>query len=172
MRRRAGVSDQLKQVIGKHEIPVVVSSDGEFWAEWEGTSFRSTTFKGLRAKLLPKVRDDAKRCEVPAWRLSYHEGEAWEKITLIGLHGDNGNVLYTDSEGKTSQLGRLDGRVYRPLSGHEQQVHGALVKQVGVAQTALKKWLKTKKLEPGAAVRKAIGLPVDKRDDEFDDDDE
>jgi len=44
--------EQLAITIGGHVLPVVVSSEGEFYAEWEASTYHSTTFKGLRAKLL------------------------------------------------------------------------------------------------------------------------
>src|SRR5688572_23379728 len=109
----ARTREQLVMEIGKHRIPVVVDSQGLFWAEWEGDSFRSESFKGLRVKLLPKVREDAKRCELPALRRAY--SDEWEEITLVGIHADNGNVLYLDKEGKTHQAGRRETRIFRPL---------------------------------------------------------
>lgn len=155
--------------IGKHAIDVVVDSTGDFWAEWEGSSFRASTFKGLRVKLLPKVREDAKRCELPALLSGY--GKGWQEITLIGIHGDNGNVLYRDGDGKTLQLGRRDHRVYRVLSASERAACRRLEGRIRQAERALQEWLKPRRLEPGKIVRQAIGLPPDPRRDERLDDD-
>lgn len=165
------MKNRLEMTIGRHTLPVVVQHDGVFWAEWEGESYRSESFKGLRTKLLPKVRDDAKRCELPALLRDY--ADDWQEIWLIGIHADNGNVLYRDATGKTHQLGRRDRRVYRLIPPAEMAGHDALVAQVQAAQTALNRWLKTRVLLPGAAVRKAIGLPVETdRDDPLDPDED
>lgn len=153
-----------------NQISVVVDGTGTFWAEWEGDTFRSETFKGLRAKMLPKVRTDLKRCELPALRRAY--SDEWEEITLIGIHADNGNVLYRDADEKTHQVGRRDNRIYRPLTKMELREHDRLVARVKVAQGALNAWLKARVLYPGAAVRKVLGLPAEKNRDEPLDDDE
>lgn len=155
MKRR---SDIIIEIAG-HELPVVVTSDGVFWAEWEGESYKATTLKGLRVKLLPKVRTDTKRCEVPALYKSY--GDTFEPITLIGLHADNGNVLYRDKEGKTSQVGRRAITVYRPLNKAERNVYAALRQKVQRAERAVDSWLKARRIEPGKMVRAALGLPPD-----------
>jgi hypothetical protein len=153
------------------QIPVMVDSTGVFWAEWEGDSFRSETFKGLRVKLLPKVRVDAKRCERPAMLRSY--GGEWEYITLVGIHGDNGNVLYTDAERKTHQLSRRDRRVFRVLSDAELRELKKLEAAVDAARDKVNAWLKPRLMEPGKVVRQAIGLPPEKnRDEPIDDNDD
>lgn len=157
--------------IGRHTIPVVVSNEGLFWAEWEGDSYRSTTYKGLRVALLPKVREDAKRCSVPALVRDYNG--RWSPITLIGIHADNGNVLYLDEEGKTCQLSRRDRRILRPLTPAERRAHSQLVAKIKRAERTLNDWLKQRSLEPGKAVRQAIGLPAEpRRDDPIDDDED
>lgn len=157
--------------IGKNEIPVVVDHCGLFWAEWEGDSFRSETFKGLRVKMLPMVREDSKRCELPALIRSY--SDEWEHVTLIGIHADNGNVLYIDGDGKTRQLSRRDKRVFRPLTPPEFREHDRLRGKVKAAQNVLNDWLKQRVMEPGKAVRQAIGLPAEpNRDDPIDEDDD
>lgn len=158
------------QEIGRHKIPVTVDSEGVFWAEWEGESYRSETFKGLRVKLLPKVRDDLKRCEIPALLRGY-SGE-WEEILLVGIHADNGNVLYTDSERKTRQLSRRDRRVFRPLTPAELRECTRLEKRVELARSVLNAWLKERAIEPGKAVRARLGLPPEPRDEPFDDDED
>lgn len=168
-----GMNKGLEMVIGAHTIPVVVSSEGVFWAEWDGDSVRSETFKGLRAKLLPKVRTDAKRCAVPALLREY--AADWTPITLIGLHADNGNVLYRGADETTKQLSRRDRRIYRPLSPAELTAHAQLLAVVATAQGVLNRWLKKRVLLPGAAVRKAIGLPADPdrdRDDRVDEEED
>lgn len=147
----------LMMEIGKHKIPVTVDSSGTFWAEWEGDSFRSETFKGLRVKLLPKVRDDAKRCEIVVTLVSYSDDA--EDVTLVGIHGSNGNVLYLDKEGKTQQLGRRATTVHRHFTKRDRETlrrHNALVK---MAEKRRRDWLKSMRVEPGNLVRKAIGLP-------------
>lgn len=165
MGRQSGLSME----IGKHTIPVVVDSLGVFWAEWEGDSVKSETFKGLRTKLLPLVRVDAKRCELPALLRSY--GGEWEEITLVGIHGDNGNVLYIDSKGKTCQLSRRDRRVFRILRPVELRECRRMEQGIDRAREGLNAWLKQRVMEPGKAVRKAIGLPPEPaRDEPIDDD--
>lgn len=162
--------DQLVLEIGDEKIPVVVSHDGEFWAEWEGDSYKSTTFKGLREKLLPLVRVDLKRCAIPAMLKSYDDD--FRPITLVGIHASNGNALYLDADGKTHQTGKYSGRVYRPLTPAELHEFARLTKQVKLAERRVRDWLKPRAIAPGAEVRKALGLRPEPRTTEDIDHDE
>lgn len=157
MRRRRG--DGLVIAIDGHEIPVVVSNDGEFWAEWEGDSYKSTTFKGLRAKLVPFVKGDAKRVEIPAWLRDY-SGE-FTAVMLIGIHSGNGNALYLDGEGKTHQESAYQrGRFYRVLTIAELRAHERLQGNIKAAENELSAWLRKRAIIAGDVIRTRLGLPI------------
>ncbi len=153
MRLKTGLKIQL----GEWDIPVVIDDNGEFWAEWEGDSYQSTTFKGLRAKLLPVVRLDLKRVEIPALIRS---GGEWEPITLVGLHAGNDNALYLDAKGATHQVRAYGtGDIYPVLSPRDRAEHARLMDESKRASKKLNDWLTKRVLKPGAVIRTKLGLP-------------
>lgn len=145
--------------IGQHTIPVGVSWDGMFTADWEAETHKSTTYSGLRAKLLPLVREDLKRCHVAAFFRGY--GDDWKFITLIGIHAGNNNVLYVDSEGATHQESAHSRHVYRVLSKEELAECAALEADIKAASKRLSVWLKKRSIHAGNTVRRAIGMPIE-----------
>lgn len=164
--------------IGRHTLPVTVTGEGIFWCEWEGTGYSSGTFKGLRAKMLPLVRDDLKRCEVPALMENYNN--TLERITLIGIHASNGNVLYLDADGKTHQEGGRSDRVFHVLTGQEQARRRLLIAEVKKAERRLREWKKAHRMVAVKAVCEKLGIPLPERernrwrnddDDDTEDDD-
>lgn len=145
--------------IGQHTIAVRVSWDGMFTADWEAETHKSTTYSGLRAKLLPLVRGDLKRCHVAAFFRGY--GAGWKFITLIGIHAGNDNVLYVDADGETHQESAHSPRVFRVLSKDELAQCAKLEADIKAAETRLSLWLKRRAIHAGNTVRKAIGMPIE-----------
>lgn len=144
-------------------IQVTVNHDGIFWAEWEGDSYNAPTFEGLKKKLQPVVRTDLKRVAVPATFVSYN-GER-EDVTLVGLHGGNGNVLFVNHSDESKkgaiQQGNRWGndRFYRPFTEADRIEHNRLKADVETANKLLKRFLKARTIEPVNEVRKALKLP-------------
>ncbi len=154
MRQKTGLVIE----IGEWTIPVVVNDDGEFWCEWEGDSYHSTTFKGLRAKLMPVARVDIKRVEIPA--LQHWHADEWEPITLVGIHASNGNTLFVNSKGETHQVRSFSKHsIFQVLTAAERREHAKLYAAERKADRELAEWRKKKALKPGRVIREKLGLP-------------
>lgn len=149
-------------------VSVTVTSQGIFWAEWENESYQSESLKGLRVKLLKVVRPEAKRVEIPVLELNY-DGD-FRPITLIGLHAGNGNVLYLDGEGKTQQS-RYSERTFKVLTEDEMAEYRRLQADVATAGAARIAWLQARRVHAGNAIRKAMGLKLEKVEKKAGDDD-
>ncbi len=89
--------------------------------------------------------------------LEKYMGDQLEPITLIGLHAGNNNLLYEDSEGKTQQE-RSRLRCIRVVTAEEMLKFEQLKAAVTVAEEAVRTWVAARRIDPIAAIYKALGM--------------
>lgn len=152
----------LRMEIAGHTLEVTVRDDGEFWAEWEDTPYRSYSFSTLRRELTKVVRVDLKRCRVPMMLIGYRIEDP-EPIVLIGLHAGNNNLLYEDGEGKVQQE-RSRARCIRMATPAELKELAKLKAFVKAAEDDVKAWIDARRVDPLREIYLALGLKPPKCD--------
>lgn len=125
-------------------LPLFVrSSDGMFWARFEGEEVTAPTLKSLKDKL----RDLVRRILLVAVPACYLVSDTWDeqdgleiqRVTLTGIHSSNRNVLYRTATGQTEQL-RWSGHLYQDLSSAEVAEAETLCKAAYESEQAWLAW--------------------------------
>lgn len=108
-----------------HKIPVSVTPDGQFTAEFNGEEFYEDTLAKLKSKIIARV--SRKKIAIPVCRLHASrwdsEGAAIiENGVYVGMHGGNNNMLISWEKRPVEQFHsyRSSSRLLRHLTKEER----------------------------------------------------
>lgn len=139
------------------KFDVYVTSIGEFYAIVDGECVKQATLKALEERLRKHVRThnrvaiDATIVESNGWR--GNDKAEFTDIVITGRHAGNNNVLYREPGDKhTQQLRSHNDDVCVRLSKADRAELSELVKKRTQSREAVERWLKSKRLNAGAAI--------------------
>jgi hypothetical protein len=135
---------------------VMVDRDGIFGVTSDGETYTAPTKQALVQKVESATKVKPKRVAVRAVRIDYND--TVQRLTLVGRHTGNGNLLYrVDGEKGIFQLSTYEAMsLLRDLSETELSEHESLTAAVKAAQKALKAWTEARQLDASYVVEQAL----------------